>query len=201
MIHLQENLCERVLNYYTWYSRNCSDCQHLTVRWPWKLFILSSRHLEGPTDGWLVGRFGNSFISNKLALRDGVDGVMLDSGNCSSCQVVLRTDCFVDRTFRGFNWGSTEHDLLVHHVLCSSSTRSYPFVPISYQMYVYQMVLCTVYFEMTWCTSNGDVVVIFRCCENFASGKVIYKKIFSTCKYVMVKFYREISYMQIIGNT
>ena len=33
---------------------------------------------------------------------------MLHSGNCSDIQMVLRTDDFVDRTFRGSNWSPTE---------------------------------------------------------------------------------------------
>ena len=55
-------------------------------------------------NGW----FKNSFIWNKLALRDRVDDdVMLDSGNCSSCQLVLWTNYFVGLTFRGSNWRPT----------------------------------------------------------------------------------------------
>ena len=52
--------------------------------------------------------FGNSFISEKFALKEPLNDVMLHSGNSSECQMSLQTDDFVDRTFRGSNWSPTE---------------------------------------------------------------------------------------------
>ena len=55
-------------------------------------------------NGW----YGNSFISKELALKEPLDDVMLHPGNCWDIQMALRTDHFVDRTFRGPKWSRTE---------------------------------------------------------------------------------------------
>ena len=52
--------------------------------------------------------FGNSSISKELSLKEPLDDVMLHSEICSDPQMVLRTDHFVDRTFRALNWNPTE---------------------------------------------------------------------------------------------
>ena len=50
----------------------------------------------------------NSFISKELSLKEPLDDVILHTGNCSDIQMALRTNHFVDRTFRGSNWNPTE---------------------------------------------------------------------------------------------
>ena len=50
-------------------------------------------------NGW----YGNSFILKELALKEPLGDVMLHPGNCSDSQMALRTNRFVDRTFRRSN--------------------------------------------------------------------------------------------------
>ena len=127
-------------------------------------------------NGW----FGNLLISNKLALRGRLlmscwtqetaqpvrwscEPIILSIGHFESLTEVQlnswrKTVCLWWLIVTVLIYRYFFYDLLVHHVLSSSC----PFVPISYQMYVYQMILSTVYCEMTWCTSNGNVMVICR---------------------------------------
>ena len=49
--------------------------------------------------------FRNLFISTQVLLQESYTWY---SGNSSDCQIALRTDHFVDRTFRGSNWSPTE---------------------------------------------------------------------------------------------
>ena len=70
----------------------------------WKSRLILSKSLLIFFNSW----FGNSFISKELTLKEPQDDVLLNSGNCSDSQMVLRTDHFVDRTFWGSNWNLTE---------------------------------------------------------------------------------------------
>ena len=44
----------------------------------------------------------------KLELKEPLDDVMRHSGDCSDCQMALRTDDFVKRKFGGFNLSPTK---------------------------------------------------------------------------------------------
>ena len=102
-----------------------------TIKWPCKSIILSIGHFECPSEvrllasnfktvwkGRLVlsktllifvnGWFENSFISRELTLQEPLHDVMLHSGNRPDCQMALRNDHFVNRTFGGSNWSPVE---------------------------------------------------------------------------------------------
>ena len=54
------------------------------------------------------GMFGNCIISKELTLKEFLYDVMLHSGNLSDIQMTLKTNHFVDQTFRESNWSPTE---------------------------------------------------------------------------------------------
>ena len=70
----------------------------------WKSRLILLKFLSNFFNGW----FGKSPILKELALKERLDGVMLQSGICSDPQMALQTDHFVDWTFRGSNWSPTE---------------------------------------------------------------------------------------------
>ena len=54
---------------------------------------------------FIASFFGNLFISTEVSLKE---SYTWHSGNSPDCQMVLRTDHFVDGAFRGSNWNPTE---------------------------------------------------------------------------------------------
>ena len=70
----------------------------------WKSRLILSKLLLN----FFNGCFGNSSISKELALKEPLDAVTLHSEIWPHPQRALRTDHFLNRTFRGSNWSPTE---------------------------------------------------------------------------------------------
>ena len=83
------------------FGKRLLDSDSKTV---WKSRLILYENTINYFKGW----YGNWFISKELTLKEALDDVMLQLGNCWDIQMALRADHFVDRTFRESKWSPTE---------------------------------------------------------------------------------------------
>ena len=100
----------------------------------------------------------------RISIEGPLDDAMLQSGNCSYCLLALRTDQFVDRTFRGSNWNWTEQFVnncypLINHVLIMQANFTWKavkfFAMSNLNIYYFKRIFFErVLWYYTWYTRN-----------------------------------------------
>ena len=88
-----------------WTVGECLIASYHETDWKRRLIFLKARINFSQCLVWKFNHF------KKNCFKGAFWWCMLHSRYCSDCQMTLRTNCFVDRTFRGSNWSPTKQSV------------------------------------------------------------------------------------------